>query len=374
MANTFYEACMARAIALAKTAQHNYPNPKVGAVLTIGDQIVAEGYHHGPGQPHAEIECLRQAKKLGIDVTEATLFVTLEPCTHFGKTPPCTDAIIAAGIKNVVVGSFDPNPVAQGGAAYLRSRGLNVVTNVLEDPCRDLIADFRTWQTKQRPYITLKLAATMDGRIATRAGHSQWISSPKSRDDVHRLRAYIGQERGAILIGGQTFRLDNPLLTSRAPDVQKQPYAFVLTSHLPNPQGNWHLIKERPQQTFFLTLPENLDLPLSKELAAHKVRLFPLPIQNHEIDFKQLAQDLLFQLGVSQILCEGGGQLGLSLLTNGVVDEFILYLAPIMLGDNLARPLLTGLAPLKLEEGLGFKIYSTEMIGGDLKITLRPKE
>ena len=361
---------MAYAIQLAKQAFNTYPNPRVGAVLTIDDKIVASGYHHGPGQPHAEIECLREAQKLGLDLTHATLIVTLEPCKHFGKTPPCTSAILNAGIKNLVVGALDPNPIAQGGAQYLKEQGLNVTTGILENECQELIADFRTWQTKNRPYLTLKLAATLDGRIATRTGHSQWITSHIARADVHNLRAHIGQRSGAILIGGQTFRLDNPKLTARVAGVTSQPYAIVITSKLPDISNPWHLISERPNETIFFTLAENLFTDTAKKLLAHGIRLYPQPKQNDQTDFKELLKNILEELHTPEILCEGGGKLALSLLSQDVVDKFILYLSPMILGDNLAKPLFDGLTPKTIDQALRLKISKTEMFEPDLKITL----
>ncbi|MBQ7739060.1 MAG: bifunctional diaminohydroxyphosphoribosylaminopyrimidine deaminase/5-amino-6-(5-phosphoribosylamino)uracil reductase RibD [Desulfovibrionaceae bacterium] len=364
---------MAQAINIASQAINTYPNPRVGALLTLNDKIVASGYHHGPGQPHAEIECLNSAKSLGIDLEKSTLVVTLEPCRHFGKTPPCTEAILKAGIKNLVVGCLDPNPIAQGGAEYLRAKGLNVITGVLEEKCRQLIADFNLWQTEKRPFITLKLAATIDGRIATRSGQSQWISSKESRLDVHNLRAMIGQKHGAILIGGQTFRLDNPKLTARTDHVIAQPKAIVITSTLPNATDPCHLISARPKETIFLTSPANLDTLKAKELIDLGLRLYAIPKKANVTDFRELFRILLTELETPHILCEGGGRLALSLLEQGVVDEFILYLAPLIFGDNLAHPLFDGRSPLSIDQGIGLNISSTTMLGRDLKITLNPK-
>ena len=228
---------MREAIALAQRGRWRAcPNPMVGAVLVRDGEVVARGWHHGAGLPHAEVDCLADAAARKVDPAGCTLVVTLEPCCHHGKTPPCTDAILAAGIRRVVYGLRDPNPVAGGGAALLAAAGLAVTGPVLEAECRDLAADFLVWQTTDRPYVLLKLAATLDGRIATRNGVSQWISCPASRRAVHELRAGVGRAGGAVLVGGGTFRADDPLLTARGEDdapAGPQPLACILTSRLP---------------------------------------------------------------------------------------------------------------------------------------------
>ena len=244
MADTSYDEAMRRAVALAEQGRWQAcPNPTVGAVLLRDGRIVAEGYHHAAGQPHAEIECLNDARAKGIDPRGATIVVTLEPCNHHGKTPPCSEALIEAGIARVVFGLRDPNPKAAGGLERLRDAGIDIVGPVLEQECRDLVADFLVWQTEQRPYIILKLAATLDGRISTRNRQRQQISNAASHHNVHLLRAGIGHCGGAVLIGGGTFRADNPALTARAVPADRQPLACILTSRLPQPAADFHLLR-----------------------------------------------------------------------------------------------------------------------------------
>ena len=229
------------------------PNPMVGAVLVKDGEIIGQGWHEKCGEPHAERNALANCKK---SPQGATLYVTLEPCCHQGKTPPCTAAVREAGIKKLVVGLADPNPVACGGACQLREAGLEVVEGVCAQECRDLVADFLVWQTQNRPYVILKMAATLDGRIATRKGQSQWISSEPSRQEVQRLRAGIGLCGGAVLIGGGTFRADDPRLTvHEAGATAPQPLACVLTSRLPQPDADFHLLRHRPEQTIFMASP-----------------------------------------------------------------------------------------------------------------------
>ncbi len=175
--------------------------------------MLAGGWHRRYGGPHAEPECLADARAKGVDPAGCTLYVTLEPCNHHGKTPPCTRAILEAGVREVVVGTADPNPVAGGGADFLRANGVAVRLGVEEALCRELIADFLVWQRTDRPYVYLKLASTLDGRIATRTGHSRWISGPESRAAVHALRARCQ----AVIVGGGPLRADAPRLPVRLP-------------------------------------------------------------------------------------------------------------------------------------------------------------
>ena len=370
---------MREAIRLARRGRwHTAPNPMVGAVLLRDGAVVARGWHHGAGLPHAEVDCLADAAARNIDPAGCTLVVTLEPCCHHGKTPPCTDAILAAGIRRVVYGFRDPNPVAGGGAALLASAGLAVTGPVLEAECRDLVADFLVWQTTERPYVLLKLAATLDGRIATRNGVSQWISGPESRRAVHSLRAGVGRAGGAVLVGGGTFRADDPLLTAR--DVEEndapahQPLACVLTSRLPAPDGA-RLVRERPAETVFFVTPAGAASSEAQALRGLGVRVFALAASPAGVpDFSAMLRTLRQELGCLYVLCEGGGHLALGLLEAGLVDEFHLHLAPLILGDVEARPLFSGRVPLDLEAGLRLRLCGLERSGADAHLIFRPLE
>ncbi|MBD5647198.1 MAG: bifunctional diaminohydroxyphosphoribosylaminopyrimidine deaminase/5-amino-6-(5-phosphoribosylamino)uracil reductase RibD [Desulfovibrio sp.] len=370
---------MREAIALAKRGRwHTAPNPMVGAVLVRDGEILARGWHHAAGLPHAEVECLKDAAERGVDPAGCTLVVTLEPCCHHGKTPPCTDAILAAGIRRVVYGFRDPNPVAGGGAALLAGAGLEVAGPVLEAECRDLVADFLVWQATDRPYVLLKLAATLDGRIATRNGVSQWISGAESRRRVHGLRAGVGLAGGAVLVGGGTFRTDDPQLTARdlpggdAP--QRQPLACVITSRLPAPDGA-RLVRERPTETVFFVTPAGAASAEAQALRKLGVRVFALAASPGGVPhFSTMLRILRQELGCLYVLCEGGGYLALGLLEAGLVDEFHLHLAPLILADAEARPLFAGRMPLDLEEGLRLRLCGLERCGGDAHLLLRPRE
>ncbi|MDO5483924.1 MAG: bifunctional diaminohydroxyphosphoribosylaminopyrimidine deaminase/5-amino-6-(5-phosphoribosylamino)uracil reductase RibD, partial [Desulfovibrionaceae bacterium] len=326
------------------------------------------------GQAHAEVACLNDAAAHGIDPRGCTLVVTLEPCNHYGKTPPCTEAILAAGISRVVIGCTDPNPEATGGLERLRQAGVEVITDVCATECRDLLADFRVLQEGKRPYVALKLAASLDGRIATRAGHSQWISNAASRRNVGELRARMGAQGGGVLVGGGTFRADNPRLTARAEGYNgPQPLACVLTSRLPLADADFHLVKERPEQTVFLASPAAAASTTAHALRQKGVRVLAVGNDGKgKPNFPEMLAALRQELGCPGILCEGGAQLGLSLLEAGLVDEFHLHLAPMILGDDEALPLFKGRAPLHLDEALRMRVTRLSQCEGDIHLLLRP--
>lgn len=366
-----FDALMREALFYGEKGRfHTCPNPAVGAVLARDGAIIAHGWHHGPGQPHAEIECLSQAIKKGLSAEGATMAVTLEPCIHYGKTPPCADTLLKAGISRLVYGTKDPNPLAAGGAEKLKEAGVDVIGPVLEQECRDLIADFIIWQTTERPYIILKLAETLDGRIATRTGQSRWISSRESRKMVHKLRREIGACGGAILIGGNTFRTDNPQLTARCPDAAVQPLACILASSLPEASSPFHLLRERPAQTIFFTSQAAASSPQATALRELGCRIFPF-LSGAEPDFHKIFKIMREELHCPYVLCEGGGTLALSLLEADLVDEFHLHIAPLILGDNEARPLFNGRTASELKNAIGMRFCGTDIIGGDLHLLLR---
>ncbi len=357
------------------------PNPCVGAVLLRDGVIVAKGWHKACGGPHAEVEALADAQAKGVNPADCTLVVTLEPCSHHGKTPPCTEAILRAGIRHVVVGAPDPTPEAGGGADFLRSHGVTVDMGVEEDACRELIQDFLTWNSTPLPFTLLKLASTLDGRIATRTGHSKWITCEATRRRVHALRRHMG----AVIIGGNTFYQDNPLLTCRpgpeeeAPE--KQPLAVVVTSRLPAAETPMALLAQRPTETVFWTTVAAAASPKAEALRRIGVRVQGLQSQARpngkghgmraELDLAQGLAALRQEQGCLYALCEGGGRLGLSLLNKGLAHELHLHLAPIILGDNEATALFDGLSPLQIDEALRMRFVHSEISGSDLVLTLR---
>lgn len=372
----------------AKARFQTAPNPCVGALLVRDGRVAASGYHHGPGQNHAEVEALEDARSKGVDPSECVMVVTLEPCTHTGKTPPCCEAILAAGIKHVVIGALDPTERAGGGAELLRAAGVRVETGVAGRECLDLIDDFLVWTKTEYPYVVIKLATTMDGRIATRTGHSRWITSLASRRLVHGIR----QHMDALVVGGNTFYQDNPWLTYRPVDDEaaqqgevpggKQPLAVVVTSRLPDASSQYYLLQKRPESTIFWTTVAAGASPKAEALRKLGVRVYGLPSQPRanprgsgmraELELDQGLAILRKEHNCHYVLCEGGGRLGLTLLDKGLANELALHMAPKILGDNDATPLFDGRAPIHMDEALQLKFMSAVMADTDLIVVMRP--
>lgn len=364
---------MAQAVELALQGKGaTAPNPCVGAVLVRDGVVVAQGWHRRYGEAHAEVACLADAKAKGADPSACALYVTLEPCNHQGKTPPCTRAVLAAGIRTVVVGCADPNPrVEGGGAAFLRDHGVDVRVGLLERECLDLIADFTTWQFTDRTYNLLKLAATLDGRIAASTGHSAWVSGPESREAVHLLRTQVD----AVIVGGGTLRQDNPRLTARpgGVDAGRQPLAVVVTSLLPEPGADIALLRERPEQTILWTSAPSAATARAETLRDQGVRVWALPNAGEGLDLRPGYVRLRQEAGCHTTLCEGGGRLGLSLLEQGLMDEFRYFLAPKALGDDQAVPVFAGRTVERMDQALELRLSDARMSGQDILLTYRPK-
>ncbi len=369
------EAVMLEAVRLAGQARfRTAPNPCVGAVLTLDGRIVARGWHQACGRPHAEVETIADARRQGIDLRRCILWVTLEPCNHRGRTPPCTEAILEAGIPEVVVGCPDPNPDVQGGGiARLRERGVTVRENVALEACRDLLADFVVWKTAKRPFVLLKLAATLDGRIATRTGHSRWVSGEASRRRVHELRSVVQ----AVLVGGNTFREDDPGLDCRLEGAapERQPLAVICGTRLPEPGAPLpRLLRQRPARTVFWTSEAMAGSDTARWLRGLGCRVLGLPpAPRGGLDLRAGLQGLYADDTCAYLLCEGGGALGLSLLESGLCDELLLFTAPKILGDAQARPLFSGRAPITMQQALELRIVDAERLGEDMVLRLRHK-
>ena len=367
---------MARAVDLAlKGRGSTAPNPCVGAVLVHHGVVAAEGFHTACGKPHAEPEAIADARQRNVNPGDCVLYVTLEPCNHQGKTPPCTRAILNAGIRKVVVGCLDPNPdVAGGGAKFLRDHGVEVRTGVLEERCRDLIDDFLVWKTKQRTYNFLKMASTLDGRIAARHGRPEPVSSPESFKRVHEMRALAH----AVVVGGGTLRADNPSLTCRMegrdPDAP-QPWAVVATTRLPEADAPLTLLTERADRTVFWTGEDAAASPEAEALRALGCRVWGLPLADAagaRLDLSQGFQRLQSELGCWYALCEGGGTMAGSLLDAGLADEFTLFMAPRVLGDEHGRPLCAGRNADSMAEALDLRLTACGASGPDLMLTFKP--
>ncbi|MFN2268190.1 MAG: bifunctional diaminohydroxyphosphoribosylaminopyrimidine deaminase/5-amino-6-(5-phosphoribosylamino)uracil reductase RibD, partial [Desulfonatronovibrio sp.] len=346
------------------------PNPCVGAVITAGDEIIGQGYHQACGQNHAEVEAIINARTTGCDLSQCTLYVTLEPCNHQGKTPPCTNAILDAGIKNVVIGAKDPNEnVSGGGAAFLSRSGVHVVCGIEEQKCLDLIADFNIWQKTSRAYLYLKMASTLDGRIATRNGHSQWVTSDVSRKSVHELRSKVG----AVIVGGNTFYQDNPRLTCRLADFQKQPLAIIVTSRLPSPDSDLYLMRERAQETVFWTDQETSESKQAQRLKDTGCEVTGLNKTLSGLDLEQGLTLLRQEKNIYYALCEGGGKLSLGFLEAKLADEIWHYIAMKIIGDSEAIPVFQGRTPQTMDKALDLRLSESKIISNDILLKLFPK-
>ncbi len=363
---------MLKAVSLAEKGKgKTFPNPCVGALIVAGDEIVGQGYHKAYGSDHAEVEAINDAVFKGYDLSSCNLFVTLEPCNHHGKTPPCTRAILESGLKNVMIGARDPNKhVAGGGAEFLQQSGIRVTTGIEEQKCMDLIADFTVWQQTSRSYLYLKMASTLDGRIATREKHSRWVTSDASRKKVHQLRSMVG----AVIVGANTFYRDNPKLTCRGLENENQPLRIIVTSRLPEPGSDFFLLKQRPDETIFWT-----DLKTSASSAADRLKnmgchVMALDKNQNGLDLNQGLTRLRQDRNVHYALCEGGGKLGLSFIESGLADEVWHFIAMKILGDDQGVPVFYGREPKFMHEAISLRMNCSRVIGDDLWIKLFPKK
>ncbi len=322
---------MRRALELARKAIGcTTPNPVVGAVIVKDGAVLGEGYHTKAGAPHAEIEAIRSAGDA--ELAGSTLYVTLEPCSSWGRTPPCTDAIVQHGFARVVIGSTDPNPRHAGaGIDLLRSKGIEVVSGVEETACRRLNEAFFKWITTGTPFVLLKLALTLDGRIATETGNSQWITGPAARQRVQELRRWAD----AVMVGAGTFRADSPRLTVR--------------------DGDGNDVKE----------PLRIVASRSKIACAPGWEQVSLENRTDWISFLKG----LGERPVLSLLLEGGGELAASALNAGVVDKIEFHYAPKILGGVRSRPAVGGYNPATLAEAFRVEEMEITKIGPDFSIT-----
>jgi diaminohydroxyphosphoribosylaminopyrimidine deaminase/5-amino-6-(5-phosphoribosylamino)uracil reductase len=337
---------MRRALRLGeKGLGYTTPNPAVGAVVVRQGVILGEGYHQRAGTPHAEVHALKAA---GDRARGADLYVTLEPCNHTGRTPPCTHAILQAGIKKVVIGALDPNPgVAGGGAEFLRDRGLEVEVGLLRDECRLLIASFAKHILANMPWVRSKVACSLDGRIATRTGHSRWITNQQARRSGHRLR----EISDAILVGKGTILADDPQLTCRkGKNAGKDPVRVVLDSRLGiGPSSRiCHLKSSAPTVIIGVEGKSTEDQRQALEASGAKVWFTP-PDGQGRVDI-EYALRMLGDYGVQSLLVEGGGTVHGAFWDQALVDEAFFYYAPIVIGGKKAWPAIGGSGAIDVGE------------------------
>jgi len=354
------------------------PNPLVGAVLVKGGQIIGRGWHRRAGLPHAEIEALRDAQKRGHSPRRATLYVTLEPCCTHGRTPPCTEAIIAAGIKKVFVGATDPNPKHAGkGFKLLQRAGIAVVRGLLADDCAQLNEPFNHWIVHRTPFVTVKAAMTLDGKIATASGESKWITGEKARAHGQKLR----QGSDAILVGVNTILADDPSLTLRKPmadgrrPMGKPLRRIILDSRARTPLGAKVVSDEFVELTTIVVgkfAPKNRVATLAK-----RVNVLVAPLKKLAISNRQSAIDLrwlLKRLGaenVTSLLVEGGGEVNASFLLGGLAQRVAFFYAPKILGGRAARKAVAGDGAKSLAGVLPLLAVEWRRLGEDLLLTAR---
>ena len=340
---------MRRALELAaKGLYTTTPNPRVGCVITRDEQLMAEGWHEKAGGPHAEVMALQS-----VTAEKTALYVSLEPCAHQGRTPPCVDLIQKKKVQRVVAAMLDPNPKAARGGERLAAAGIRFEHGLMEKEAGELNIGFVSRMTRGRPWVRMKIAATLDGRTALANGKSQWITGPEARKDGHRWRA----RACAILTGAGTVRTDDPRLTVRDVDTPRQPLRVIADSHLETPPRARILQGDR----VLVFSAKTGNLPNAEVVVMKN--------QDGKVDLQQMMQELA-RRGVNELHVEAGFKLNGSLLREGCVDELLIYLNPSLLGDT-AQGMVNLAEAISLDQRVKLKIQSVEKIGEDLRILAR---
>ncbi|WP_049766315.1 bifunctional diaminohydroxyphosphoribosylaminopyrimidine deaminase/5-amino-6-(5-phosphoribosylamino)uracil reductase RibD [Syntrophobacter fumaroxidans] len=360
---------MKRALRLAaKGAGRTSPNPMVGAVVVRGETTVAEGFHEFVGGPHAEVNALRQA---GDKARGATLYVTLEPCNHQGRTPPCTRAVLDSGVATVVIGMEDPNPgVRGGGASFLRSHGLRVHAGILEKECRALNQPFIKHVTTGLPYVTLKAAVTLDGAIASSSGDSKWISNERSRKFAHHLRCISD----GVLIGIGTALADDPLLSARIKrrPACRQPVRIVLDSRLRLPLES-ALVRTAAEFPLMVVCGRDAPPTREKALVDAGAEVMRLSSGKGGIHLPELLR-ALGSKGLCSLLVEGGATVLGAFLDNGLADDFHFFYAPKVLGDPAGTPMVRGRGRERMADAVPVFDVRVRRFGEDVMLSGRLTE
>lgn len=367
MQNKNYEKYIKKCIALAKKGEGNVsPNPLVGAVvLDKHGNIAGYGWHQKYGEAHAEVNAIKMAKENGADLKGGTIFVSLEPCSHYGKTPPCADLIIEKGLKKVVAGCVDPNPkVAGRGLEKLKNAGIEVVSGILEDECKELNEIFIKNQLQKKPFVAIKTAVTLDGKIATRTGDSKWITSEKSRTYVQRLR----NKYDAILTGSGTVIADNPSLTCRMKN-GVNPVRVIIDSNAITPANA--KVYNNDGTRVILAVREDISVQkIEKHSANVEILKCPINPDTGKIDLNILVEKL-FEKGILSILIEAGGVLNGAFFKAGLVDKLYQFVAPKIIGDNLAKSWVEGFDIQKINGCIKLELKQTKTLGQDVLFVLK---
>lgn len=346
------------------------PNPQVGCVIARDGRVIAEGFHERFGGPHAERRALAHAKERGEDVAGATVYVTLEPCAHHGKTPPCADALVEARPARVVIGSLDPNAqVAGRGVALLAEAGIEVEAGLLEDECRRLNRPFFHYITTGLPYVIAKYAMTLDGRVATASGDSRWVSGAESRAFVHRMRSRYA----AIMVGIGTVLADDPMLTARIEDDlhAHQPLRIVCDARLATPLDAKVVTTAHRFRTLIATCEDDRVRIEPYEQAGVEVVVLPHAVAEAptepRIDLARLLR-FLGERGIDSVMVEGGPRLLGSLVDLGAVDEVAAFVAPSILGEGKAPGPIAGVGASRMADAIGLSDIEIERFGADVLI------
>nr|WP_309101087.1 bifunctional diaminohydroxyphosphoribosylaminopyrimidine deaminase/5-amino-6-(5-phosphoribosylamino)uracil reductase RibD [Fredinandcohnia onubensis] len=339
------------------------PNPVVGAVIVNDGRVVGIGAHLKSGEPHAEVHAVRMA---GDKAQNATAYVTLEPCSHHGKTPPCADLLITSKVKRVVVATTDPNPLVAGkGIAKLKEAGIEVEVGVCKEQADALNAVFFHYLDKKRPFVTLKSATTLDGKIATVTGESKWITGEAARQDVHLYRSI----HDAILVGVNTVLMDNPSLTTRLPNgTGKNPIRVILDSKLRTPLDS-QIVNDGKAETWIIVSNQVNQEKMNEFSGKKGVRIIQLQEDNLAIStmLTRLGEE-----GISSIFVEGGAEVNGSFLKEKAINQVIVYLAPKLFGGKQAPTAVGGFGIESIDDSLQLTIKSVEQLGEDVKIIAEP--
>lgn len=359
-----HEYFMDLALQWARSAEgQTAPNPMVGAIVVKNGEIVGMGAHLKAGEPHAEIHALAMA---GEKAKGATIYVTLEPCSHHGRTPPCADAVIRAGISEVVIAMLDPNPLVAGrGVRRLQEAGIKVVHGVREAESRRLNEVFIKYITTKLPFVTIKTANTLDGKVATESGSSRWVTGETARQDVHRLR----HQNQGILVGINTILKDNPELTTRLPEGGRNPLRIVLDSTLRIPLES-KVVQDGQAPTWIYTTlgAEEERLNQLKDAGVEVFRISDGPLVRVEDVLKHLGENQ-----ISSILVEGGSQVNGSFLRARAIDKVITYLAPKLIGGAQAPTSFGGHGIQQMDEAIDIRHLQVTMVGEDLRVEGYPE-
>ena len=362
MKNSVAEEYMRRALTLARKAEgRTSPNPMVGAVIVKNGLVVAEGYHKKSGSPHAEIEAL---KKAGNEARGAVMYINLEPCCHQGRTGPCVDAIIQSGIRQVFIGIRDPNPLVCGkGVRALKKSGVKATTGTLSGECRKLNEIFIKYISAGKPFVILKSAISMDGKIATRSGESRWISGPASRRLVHQLRDRVD----AIMVGAGTVLKDNPLLTARLKNKKGIQPVRVILDNQNLVSTSQRVFRNASSEGVIYVTSEKISSSREKRLRQMGVEVCVLKEKDGGVNLPQLMK-FLGKREITSVLIEGGSELSASALKEKIVDKIIFFVAPIIIGGKQSPGAVAGKGVGRLKDALKIKNLTVKLIGKDLML------